>query len=248
MIDLYERLGEKFNLLANDRHIEELIVGLGYTYVDTGGELPGLAYTFRFETDSTCSPLREAGTIRGARVRDISTWIDSSNILKISVFMATLNSMIPPPERFTEADITELPEVREATSIAMIGFFEPVVRKLRKMNKRVSIFEKREIPGENVFRDWEIPYRINHHQVAIISSTTIINKTLPVILEFIDPKITTILLGPSTPLLPDLFSRYKVDYLAGTLITNREKVKQIIMEGAGSRVFGENVKRIITLV
>ncbi len=247
MISFYSKLEGFFHKLSSDKIIEEIIVGLGYTYVDTGSTYPGLAYTFRFETDSTCSPLKEAGTIQGRKVREIIPWIYSPNILKVSIAIATFNSLLTPPP-YQESDITKLEEIKEAKKIAMIGYFEPVVKKLKEIDKEVTIFEKRPLEGENFFRDWEIPYRINSHQVAIISSTTIINKTLPVILNFISRNVTIMLLGPTTPMIPDLFKDMGIKYLAGTLISNREKVKQIIKEGAGSRVFGKNVRRVISLV
>ncbi len=245
MDGFYSRLKETILQLGKGKKLEEVIVGLGYIYVETGGEVPGLAYTFRFETDPTCSPLREAGTIKGRSVEEIAGWIYSNNLLKSGIAIATLNSSITPPENITTGDITLLPELGESSIIAMIGFFEPVAERLEKMGKTVYIFEKKNYEGRNFFTDSEIPEKLPKAEAVIITATTLINRTFTEIIKFVREGATAILLGPTAPLLPELYLDTPVKYIAGTVVTDREKVKQIIKEGAGSRVFGKSVKRVI---
>ncbi len=223
--------------------IVEVIVGLGYTYVETELGI-GLAYTFRFETDYTCSPLREAGTIAGRKIGEIVPWLDDKNLLKRSVAIAALNSTLPLPP-FEEMDIAEIPEVLSTKTVGMVGFFEPVVKRLQEKGKKVLIFEKQPYEGEDFYRDWDIPFYLPETDFAIITATSIINKTLIPMLSILPSTMKVALLGPTTPLLPSLFSETPVTYLAGSLINDKNKVRRIIMEGAGSRIFGKSVKRII---
>lgn len=241
---LYEKIKEVFREKGQDKIIEDITVGLGYTYVDTGGANLGFAYTFRFDTEPTCSPLREAGTLKGQRAINFIKWIDTFDTLKIAVALATFNSLLSIPEHY-EADITELEEVQRANSIGMIGFFEPVVKKLEEKGKKVTVFEKQKYPQPDIYPDWSIPYKIKENEVVIITSTSLINKTLPLILSELDGGATAVLLGPTSPLFPELFKDTPIKYIAGSIARDKEKVKQIIREGAGSRVFGKSVKRII---
>jgi uncharacterized protein (DUF4213/DUF364 family) len=67
--------------------------------------------------------------------------------------------------------------------------------------------------------------------VVAVTSTTIINRTLPGILGRVRPDAFVLLLGPSTPLAPRLFG-LGVDLLCGTVVVDPEAVLRAVEQGA----------------
>jgi len=70
---------------------------------------------------------------------------------------------------------------------------------------------------------------------VFITGSTLINKTLPRLLQLSRNAFVT-LLGPSTPMAPCLF-KYGIDMLAGTVVYEREKVWSLIRESGGNDFF-----------
>jgi uncharacterized protein (DUF4213/DUF364 family) len=64
-----------------------------------------------------------------------------------------------------------------------------------------------------------------------ITSTTLINRTLPGILSLCKKGSVKMLLGPTTP-LSEIFFDYGIDILAGSVVTDNERVLQSVSEGA----------------
>jgi uncharacterized protein (DUF4213/DUF364 family) len=70
---------------------------------------------------------------------------------------------------------------------------------------------------------------------VIISATTLINETFDEIVAHTMSAREVILLGPSTPLLPEAFEGTPLTYLAGIQIIDRRKTLAIVSEGGGTR-------------
>jgi uncharacterized protein (DUF4213/DUF364 family) len=70
--------------------------------------------------------------------------------------------------------------------------------------------------------------------VVAVTSTTIINRTLPEILDRLRPDAFVLMLGPSTPLAPRLFD-LGVDLLCGTVIVDPQAVMLAVSQGAVTR-------------
>ena len=80
--------------------------------------------------------------------------------------------------------------------------------------------------------------------VAIITSTTLITEGLDALLEAAAGCREVALLGPSTPLLPEVFADTPVTWLSGIRIENPEKVLRVVSEGGGTRDFSPYVQKV----
>jgi uncharacterized protein (DUF4213/DUF364 family) len=70
--------------------------------------------------------------------------------------------------------------------------------------------------------------------VAIITATTLLNNTLEETVSYLGMPRSVVLMGPSTPLLPEIFRDTPVTHLGGAIVADSEKVLQIISEGGGT--------------
>ena len=70
--------------------------------------------------------------------------------------------------------------------------------------------------------------------VAIITATTLINNTfLQMVSQLGSPRLVAVL-GPSTPLVPEIFRDTPVTHLGGAVVADAPGVLQIISEGGGT--------------
>ena len=60
-------------------------------------------------------------------------------------------------------------------------------------------------------------------------------------------KVKAILLGPSTPMLPEAFTHLPVYMLAGTAITDPEKALAIVRHGGGARTLRPVSRKVYRL-
>jgi hypothetical protein len=75
---------------------------------------------------------------------------------------------------------------------------------------------------------------LNECTVAIITATTLLNDTLEEILNGLGNPRHVAILGPSTPLCPDIFQGTQVNHLGGSVVRDAYKVMRIISEGGGT--------------
>jgi uncharacterized protein len=76
----------------------------------------------------------------------------------------------------------------------------------------------------------------NWAQSCIVTATSLLNNSLDNILDTIPVDIPTVILGPSTPMIPDAFKGTAVRMLAGTVPVDHESVFRAVRQGAGTRV------------
>jgi uncharacterized protein len=81
-------------------------------------------------------------------------------------------------------------------------------------------------------------------QVAIISATTLLNHTIDRLLDLAKNSREIAILGPSTPFLPEIFSRHGVTMLSGLQVADPAQVLQIVSEGGGTRQFLRAVRKL----
>lgn len=82
-------------------------------------------------------------------------------------------------------------------------------------------------------------------QVAVITSTSIINNTVDGILNACCNCRDVIMLGASTPLLPEVFAHTPVTVLSGIIVTHPENILDIVSEGGGMQLFKKISAKLI---
>jgi len=224
--------------------IADVRIGLGYTSVRLADGGCGLAYTFRGEIPPGCNVILEAGSLAGRPAAEIVEWAARLRSIEASVGVATLNALIPVPDEAQVADIVANLEAGPDDVVGMVGYFGPVVKKLRKRVARVLVFERTSTAAEGLLPDWAAPKLLPECNIAIVSATTIINRTLDGLLAHCKRAREVVLLGPTTPMLPGFFARRGVTMLSGLRVKQPERLLQIVSEGGGTRTFGPAVEKV----
>ena len=92
---------------------------------------------------------------------------------------------------------------------------------LREQAKKVYIIEKEPQPGD--YPDSACDYILPQCDIVIITGSSLVNKTLPHLLE-LSERAYTILTGPSVPMCPALLD-FGIDRLAGLVLADIEGIR-----------------------
>ena len=143
-----------------------------------------------------------------------------------------------------EADVLELLDLKPSDEVAMVGHFEPLVPPLRRAVRTLRIFELAPRAAD-VLESQEAFRWLPRCQVALITSTALINHTLDTLLEAARDCRQVVLLGASTPLLPAAFQGTPVTHLSGVEITDPERILRVVSEGGGMRFFKGHLRKVV---
>ncbi len=147
-----------------------------------------------------------------------------------SLGLAAVNSLIDTdPDKYSGADgLKIIKEMCGGKNVSVIGHF-PYLDELAAKAKNLWIIEKQPQPGDH--SEEKGKELIPQSDIVVITSTTLINKTLTGILDLCSKESVKMLLGPSTPLCPVLFD-YGIDMLSGSVVTESDIVLRSVSEGA----------------
>lgn len=233
---IYWRRGDDMKILSSilksikeDAPVQEVRRGLNWTAVVS--KHCGLASTM---ANGHCCQGEEPGAIEGSFTEmtalELARYSLARGTGKISLGLAAINSLLDiDPDKYTGVDGLKLVEdVCAEKNISVIGHF-PYLEELAKKARNLWIIEKQPRPGD--FPEARGNDLIPQSDIVVISSTTLINDTLPGILNLCKKGSVKMLLGPSTPLSDVLFD-YGIDVLAGSVVTDVDKVLKSVGEGA----------------
>lgn len=82
--------------------------------------------------------------------------------------------------------------------------------------------------------------------VAIITATTLVNGTIDALLAAAANCRAVVMLGPSTPLVPDVFmdAPRRVSLLAGVVVTDANELLRVVARDGGTRDFLASVVKV----
>jgi len=103
---------------------------------------------------------------------------------------------------------------------------------LRSNAKNLWVIEKSQRPGDYAEDDAEKYLPLS--DIIAISSTTLINHTLPGLLNLCPEKSLKMLLGPTTP-MSGVFFDYGIDIVSGSRVIDEDKALKYISEGVNFR-------------
>lgn len=220
------------------RVIADVRIGLGYTAVllDDGG--CGLAGTLLGEAQHCCTLLANAGKLIGKQALVMAAHATSSNPVASSVGIATLNAALNRNGKPGPSPLQVL--AVNGAEVGMVGYFGPFVTELRKRCKALHIFERRPL-SPDVLPDWEAERLLPACDVVLITSLTLINKTLDHLLQLAHGEVA--LVGPTTP-LSQIFSRYGISHLFGTVVTDPKRVLATVSQAGGTQRFTDAAKKV----
>jgi len=234
--------------------VSEVRMGLGYTAVMLASGEMGLAYTFRDEIDGCCSVFKGPRPLAGRRAGDLLVLLGSANSIEAGVGLACANALIarqranaspepPASPGIQSGDVLEQILLRAEDQVAMVGHFEPLVEGLKQRARCLTVFERLEEPVGDLRPVKEAPGVLLSCQVALITSTSIINHTVDDLLRAASGCREVVLLGPSTPFLPEVFRGTPVTLLSGARVLQPAQVLQMVSEGGGMSEFKPYVRK-----
>lgn len=218
--------------------VRDVRIGLGYTAVMLEDKRAGVAYTLNRSDRQDCAVLHGLRPLAGRSTTDLLAFLESDDMLAVGLGLATANALVNSrPVNALPGDVLEAVQFQPSDTVAMIGYFAPLIAPLRPRVARLDIFEENVGMGTDLLGAEEAFERLPDAQVALISSTTIVNDTLDGLLDAARNCREVVLLGSTTPLLPSAFEGTAVTYLSGIAVENPQGILQVVSEGGGTREF-----------
>lgn len=234
-----------YGLKTADRQTAtDIRIGLGYTAVLLQDGCCGLAYTLHEKEYESCGVMPDAGKLAGLKASELIPWMKSPDVTACAVGLATLNALINPPAAAVESDILDLLPVSPEDTVGMIGYFGPLVDSIKKRARALHIFERQPDPEYGILPESASQDLLPKCQVVILSATTLLNHTIDTLLDLSKTAREIAVLGPSTPFLPEIFSRHGVTMLSGIQVVDSTQVLRIVSEGGGTRQFGRAARKL----
>jgi len=230
---LIDELCDRFLPVAAEHRVTDVRIGLGYTGVLLDNDRCGLAYTFRQDSGHGCCAFRDAGTLRGKSAAELLRCAKAPDVISAAISLATINALTNPPLEGT-ADGLALLRLEPKDEVGMVGYFGPLVEPLKKRCKTLHIFERVPHRGADVLSEEAAAEVLPHCDVAIITATSLLNRTLDQLLEHCSSAREVMLLGPSTPFIPEVFASNGVTILSGMRVMDPARALQVISEGGGT--------------
>jgi uncharacterized protein (DUF4213/DUF364 family) len=241
---LRDEILERLPSISAGHCAADIRIGLGYTAVRLEDGRCGLAYTLHEEDYESCCVVAEAGTLTGRRVSELAEYMKSADTTACAIGLASLNAVIDPPAGAVESDILDHLPAGPDDAVGMVGYFGPLVGPLRARTRALHIFERRPNPEFGVLPESAAQELMPQCQVVVLSATTLLNHTIDGLLNLCRSARAIALLGPSTPFLPDIFSRHGVTLLSGLQVVDAPQVLRVVSEGGGTRQFGRAVRKL----
>ena len=245
---MWEIYDELIDLIPENKVIKSFLAGLHWFLVHSEDGI-GMSMTPK----EGINTLPNLGKISGRKVRDIAMYIKSWNNYEAALGLAAINSFINAPKQINQIIKTPLSEQIKLNAfeymkdrikgkkVGVIGHFYKI-EELEQICE-LTVLERR--PTLNDIPDPACEYILPEQDYVFITGSTLINKTLPRLLELAKNSYVS-LVGPSTPVAPFLFD-YGIDMLAGNIVIEYDKVWNMIQEG-GMRGFFYNGAKTVKII
>ena len=247
---LSERIGELIPPEDADATVIDVRIGLGYTAVLLDKNRMGLAYTFREDAARGCQVFGGLPALAGRKASELLAFLGSPDRIETAVALATANALVNTnrPELLA-GDILDHVRIQPEDRVGMVGYFAPLVPRLKKKTDSILIFEKITKRANDLLPEEEAARLLPDCHVALITSTSILNHSIEGLIAATRSCREVVLLGASTPLLPEAFAGTAVTLLSGVIVANPTAVLRIVSEGGGMRAFKDNIRKVnLTLV
>lgn len=241
-MDLNTKLLKKAEPLCHGAFIDDVRVGLGYTCVELSDGRAGLAWTPEKEQGSSCTKLSRAGTLIGLQAEELLQGLLSVHSLNRAIGLAVCNALnLREPRNYVHTDAIELLRIKADDQVLMVGYFEPLVPRIRALGCRLDILEL-DTAKPGITDPWQKLPCLARCNVAIITSTSIVTNTINDLLNGLQNISGAVMLGPSTPLYPEAFAGTGITQLSGIQVLDNAGVKNIVSQGGGTKLLKKHLK------
>ncbi|MBA3009870.1 MAG: DUF364 domain-containing protein [Proteobacteria bacterium] len=224
------------SIIRPDAVVEEVIAGSKFVAVRAGGRM-GLSSLLGARPREYEKNLEHQ--MMGKDVKQVAGLISRPSPFAISLGIAALNAGNAPdpnhvePSGFPADDL--IARLGKDKITGLVGEF-PFTASLKNRVGRLYLFELRDVPGAVPRDQWESV--LKRLDVFAVTGTALLTRKMAWFLSRA-PQATVIILGPTTPFSPVLFS-HGADYLCGSVVTDMEKVAQGIRAGLPFKMVKKN--------
>ena len=244
-MNVRQRIKESSFLLAGDITVMDVRIGLRYTAVLLDNGRMGVAYTFQRDSVGGYGAFKGLRPLAGRRASELLAMFDSADKIESAVALATSNALSNTlKEDFLKGDTLEHLDLHPDDRVGMVGYFAPLIPNLKNKTSSLMVFEQKELLADEVLPEEEIYKQLPKCKVAFITATSILNHTIDAILDAARSCREVIVLGSSTPLIPEVFKETPVSVLSGVVVTRPEDMLRIVSEGGGMRLFKHNIQKV----
>jgi len=228
---------------AAGARVLDVRVGLYWTVVHTTLGA-GMASTPRDEAHLRGDiPVARAGRLSELRPADLAGLLRSRSPTEAAIGLAAVNALLGEPQGRVSDDNAEaiLRARAGGRSVALVGHF-PFTERLRPHCGSLWVFERGVGLQPGDLGEEEMERLLPEADVVGVTATTLVNRSLPSVLELINPEAFCLMLGPTTPMASCLLE-HGFDALCGTVVVDPERVLRTVSEGAVTRQV-EGVRRV----
>jgi uncharacterized protein (DUF4213/DUF364 family) len=245
-------LGERLLTETQGRTIQRIVAGDRFCAIalDDGGV--GLANTCPDACGQPAGSATAGLPAVGTSVAEALSRLSSPD--RSAVGLATANALAnryrsrPDPweQMSVSGDVLDVVELAPDDHVGMVGCFYPLVDRIRQRVGRLFIFERGARLAPDLLPEDRAVDVLARCSVALITATTLINGTIDALLAAAAGCREVVLLGPSTPLVPEVFARFprRVTLLAGVVVTDPETLLNAVAQGGGTRDFRDCVAKV----
>ena len=230
--------------------IVEVRVGLHWTVVvaEVVGTIQcGLGSTVTNpEEDHRRPDVQLAGQLNEQPALELAHWALSEQPTLASIGIATINALLPrQPQLWVDGNAEEMIAARgQGKKVALIGHF-PFVERLRQNVGHLTVLELQPRPGD--LHAGQAQDVLPQSDVIAITGMTLINHTLPDLLELCPPDAYVMVLGPSSPLSPILFE-HGVSLISGSVVQKIDPVLTTASQGGNFRQVHRAGVRLVNII
>ncbi len=234
MWELYDRLVEG---IPDTIPVIAYTLGETWTMVQTPDQV-GIAMTVNL---SSRAPVLESDPCK-VNLKKLAQCAKSWNYKEASLGMAAINAyynnepLIYEKSTNVEGDKDAFllyGEEMYGKKVAVIGHF-PFIEKELRGKCELTILERN--PKQGDYPDPACEYLLSDQDYILVTGSTLVNKTLPRLLQLKKPQSRLIMVGPSVTLSPILYE-YGVDALSGMVVIDPKKARKIVEAGSCGGIF-----------
>lgn len=246
--------------------VERAVLGLFFTGVKLSCGHGGLAFTPVKEIpEAVCCPssaraMPLSGKLSGRGAEKYLEDIFSRNVLKKALGISVLNALSTycreksqdvEYEVLTGVDAFDMAEIPQGSKTIVVGALVPMLKKLIRENRDFKVLEMdpstlRPREMEHYAPASDAGLYVPEADTLVITGVTILNDTLPGILEYAKPGAEIIVTGPTASMLPDAFFKRGVTMMGGIAVTKPDELLDVIAEGgSGYHFFGKSAERLV---
>jgi len=224
--------------------IDTINIGLGYTAVILKDGRCGLCCTLTGSITS-CTVWKDPENYEKQCALKLLNLIYKKDPLTRSIAIALVNALNNNNTALLPIDKNSLFDdlnLKENSTVAMIGYFMPIVKELKSKNIDVFTFDI----GKNIGNKEAFYENTNKKADAIIlTATSLINSTFEEVLFNLSPsKAPIALIGPSTIMEPSLYDGTKINILAGTHALDNGNILKAIRNAKGTHILHKFSKKV----